>query len=364
MAIDYATKYASKIDERFALASQTANAVNNDYDFVGTKTVKVYSIPTVGLVDYNRSGLNRYGTPSELQNSVQELTLGMDRSFTFSVDRGNYEDTQRANSAGLSLNRELTEQVIPEVDRYRLLKMAIGAGKIKTGAITSYYGEVLAANAELTEGKAPLTGRMLFVSPTAYSNIKLDSAFVSARDVRDNLSGNGVVGMIDGASVVVLPSTYMPFGAEMLMTHRVATVGAQKLAEYKVHDNPPGINGWLVEGRVYYDAFVLDNKKAAIYVVQSTAGAITITAEAGSSGKCLVTITSDILAAKAGAKIMYKAGASLTAPTLGADVSTWTEVTGSSFEFAGTAGHKVCVVYAIDGKAYAVSNLGTVALGA
>lgn len=39
-----------------------------------------------------------------------------------------------------------------------------------------------------------------------------------------------------------------------------------KLADYKIHDNPPGINGWLVEGRVIYDAFVLNNKKGAIYV--------------------------------------------------------------------------------------------------
>jgi hypothetical protein len=41
------------------------------------------------------------------------------------------------------------------------------------------------------------------------------------------------------------------------------------LSEYKIHDNPPGINGWLVEGRVYYDAFVLENKKSAIYVFKT-----------------------------------------------------------------------------------------------
>jgi len=35
---------------------------------------------------------------------------------------------------------------------------------------------------------------------------------------------------------------------------------------YKQHENPQGINGWLVEGRIYYDAFVLKNKKTAIYV--------------------------------------------------------------------------------------------------
>ena len=41
------------------------------------------------------------------------------------------------------------------------------------------------------------------------------------------------------------------------------------LAEYKIHTDAPGISGSLVEGRVYYDAFVLDNKKDAIYYVTS-----------------------------------------------------------------------------------------------
>ena len=38
-----------------------------------------------------------------------------------------------------------------------------------------------------------------------------------------------------------------------------------KLEDYKIHQDPPGISGSLVEGRVNYDAFVLDNKKSALY---------------------------------------------------------------------------------------------------
>ena len=38
-----------------------------------------------------------------------------------------------------------------------------------------------------------------------------------------------------------------------------------KLEDYKVHTDPPGISGSLVEGRIVYDAFVLDNKAKAIY---------------------------------------------------------------------------------------------------
>ena len=103
MAINYASKYAQKIDERFSLEALTGAAVNNDYDFVGTKTVNVYSVPTAAMNDYTRTGSNRYGTPAEVENTVQELTLSKDRSFTFTIDRGNYDDTQMSNAAGAAL---------------------------------------------------------------------------------------------------------------------------------------------------------------------------------------------------------------------------------------------------------------------
>ena len=57
----------------------------------------------------------------------------------------------------------------------------------------------------------------------------------------------------------------MPTKTDFVITHPVACCAPVKLSEYKIHDNPPGINGYLIEGRVYYDAFVLTNKAKAIY---------------------------------------------------------------------------------------------------
>ncbi len=50
-----------------------------------------------------------------------------------------------------------------------------------------------------------------------------------------------------------------------MIAHPSATTAPQKLAEYTIHENPPGIAGSLVEGLTYYDAFVLNNKKCAIF---------------------------------------------------------------------------------------------------
>ena len=70
MAINYADKHAQQIDERFTAGSITEAVVNKDYDFVGVKTVKVHSVPTVALNDYKRTGSNRYGEPTELEDAL------------------------------------------------------------------------------------------------------------------------------------------------------------------------------------------------------------------------------------------------------------------------------------------------------
>jgi hypothetical protein len=43
-------------------------------------------------------------------------------------------------------------------------------------------------------------------------------------------------------------------------------VAPVKLQDFKIHVDPPGINGVLVEARTRHDAFVLNKKKDAIVV--------------------------------------------------------------------------------------------------
>ncbi|NDO19938.1 N4-gp56 family major capsid protein [Lachnospiraceae bacterium MD329] len=275
MAINYASKYAANIDERFTKEAMSTGAVNNDYEFVGVKTVNVYSVPTAQMHDYKRTGAGRYGEPEELENSVQELTMTQDRSFTFTIDRGNYNDTQMSNAAGAALQRQLREVVIPEIDTYRFEKICTNAGTTATGAITkeNAYDAFLDGTTALVDNKVPLSGAVAYVSSTFYKLIKLDPSFVKQGDLAQGITLKGQIGTVDGIPIIVLPKSYMPEGVEFFIINKIATTAPVKLSEYKIHDNPPGINGWLVEGRVYHDAFVLENKKKAIYVHKTAAAA-------------------------------------------------------------------------------------------
>ena len=79
-----------------------------------------------------------------------------------------------------------------------------------------------------------------------------------------------VIANLDGMNVQKIPATRLPDGFGFMIAHPSATVAPVKLEDYKVHSDPPGISGSLVEGRICYDAFVLDNKVKAIYYQASS----------------------------------------------------------------------------------------------
>lgn len=266
--IDYASKYSNKVDERFSIVSKTGVAINQEYDFVGVKSVHVYSIGVASMNDYARTGQNRFGNPDELDITDEELAMKKDRSFTFTIDRGNYEDTQMVAEAGKALNRQLTEVVIPEVDKYRLAVMGAQAGlKSTPAAITKQnaYAAILDANEALSNAMAPEAGRVCYCTTAFYKFIKQDDAFIKKGDLSQELAINGAIGAVDGIPLIVLPAAYMPTKTDFIVTNKIACCAPIKLANYRVNDKPQGIDGWLVEGRIYYDAFVLGNKKNAIY---------------------------------------------------------------------------------------------------
>jgi len=84
-------------------------------------------------------------------------------------------------------------------------------------------------------------------------------------DAAQDMQIKGILGEVDGVKLVRVPASRLPSGCNFIMTHPMATVAPRQLNEYKIHDNPPGINGWLIEGRLIYDAHVLANKKDAIF---------------------------------------------------------------------------------------------------
>lgn len=267
---NYATKYTGAVDEKLTAESKSALCVNQDFSFVGAKTIKVYNIETSKMNDYGRSteGTSRYGTVNNLNATEQEMTMTKDRSFTFSIDKMDEDETMGAMQAGTALARQLREVVIPEIDKYRYSVLVSKAGNKQAEALTkeNIYVNVLKATEKLDEANIPLVGRFLIVSPATYSLIKQAKDFVLDTEIAQDMKIKGVVAMMDGMAIIKVPTALLPENVGFIAGHKITCTAPVKLAEYKVNTEPQGISGSLVEGRVYYDAFVLNNKKHALYV--------------------------------------------------------------------------------------------------
>lgn len=247
-----ASKYAKKVDERFVRQSQAMMALNNDYEFTGVDTVKVYSLPVVPMRDYSRTGVNRYGTPDDLQRNVQTLKVTRDRSFTFIIDKGDKIQSQMVSDAGKALSRQLNEVWIPEFDSYVFRTLAAQAtmhGGYSNKAITksNAYESFLAGQEYLGDRNVPDTGRVAFCSYRFANLLMQDAAFSKMGDSSQEMVIKGVLGTVDGTKIVRVPSSRLPAGCAFLLVHPSAATAPKQLEDYKIHDNPPGINGWLVK---------------------------------------------------------------------------------------------------------------------
>ena len=355
--INLASKYAKAVDERFHRESQAMMALNNNYEFTGVDTVKVYSIPVVKMTDYSRSGANRYGTPDDLTRNVQTLQVTKDRAFTFIIDKGDKIQSQMVSDAGKALSRQLREVVVPEFDTYvfnTLASIAVKRGATANDAVTkeNAYEMFLKGQEVLGNKNVPDKGRVCFCTYRFANLLKQDPDFMKYGDKSQDMVIKGVMGEVDGTKIVKVPSSRLPAGAAFLLTHPIAATAPKQLEDYKIHDNPPGISGWLVEGRVIYDCFVLNEKADAVYYHggQSVLKSLTVMTAATAKGKSTVLVLPEVVA---GNKRYYKTedeASALTEVTYGSAITPgeWTELTSNGMQITPTSSHKVIRVVEVD----------------
>ena len=275
MAQNYAASHLKVLDERYHLKSKTDLIVNKGIrlDFNGKNSVTIYNVNTVAESDYVRSGTNRFGALVELGTGTQTFVLSQDKAFTFTIDRGNYEDSMMAQEVAKSIKRQVDEVSTPATDVYRLSVLtsyAIANSQgVVAGTAVAYntiYQLILAQQAAMSELSVDEDGRVLFITPTNLNLLKRDPEFKRDCDTSYADTKKGIVGMVDGLTIVVCPSTYFVTKFEFMIVKDDLLVSPMKFNSVRTLDDVQGIDGWVAEGRRYYDAFIPTQKAAGVRV--------------------------------------------------------------------------------------------------
>lgn len=107
--------------------------------------------------------------------------------------------------------------------------------------------------------------------PDVYALLRLSTEFIGVDKLAEKSLSKGEVGEFAGMAVIKVPTGRWPKNVNFVIAHKSAVIVAEKLNDTKLHTDPPGISGNLLEGRMYYDCFVFEQKAGAVYAEVNTA---------------------------------------------------------------------------------------------
>lgn len=271
MSVTLSSAHLGVLDENFTLPSKTSELNNPDVkvDFEGRNAVTIRNWDTVAENDYVRFGTDRFGTMNELGGGTQTLTLSQDKGATWSIDTGNFKDTDMTADASSTIDRQIREVAVPNVDIYNLgiaQAYAVANSQSITNGLSSSdaYSDFLVQTAALTDALVPEEGRIVYMDETRYNLLRLDTAFTKACDDAYKDLKTGVRTMVNGVKVIVVPTSYLVTNTGYLFTHAKAHKSVSKIEMARVLTEQRGIDGSVCEYRRYHDFFVLNQKGVAI----------------------------------------------------------------------------------------------------
>lgn len=299
-AISTATIFQKQLDEQIIQSLLTGWMDSNagQVQYTGGKEIKIPKINVTGLGNYTPADGNRTFAYSKgkVTFDYETLTMTKDRGTSFELDAKNVDETNFVLTAGLIMGEFQRTQVVPEIDAYRIAKLAEIATGV-AGDTNVKYGYTPAATNILAELKAGIkvireNGYQGQIVIHMSYDAKLEFEMAMAGKLQNTTwSVGGVnteVPSIDGNPIIATPSNRMYTAIDLkdgstefgytkatagktinwIMAPSNVPIAATKMDTMRIFDPTTYqlANAWAMDYRRYHDLWVMDNKKSAVYV--------------------------------------------------------------------------------------------------
>lgn len=212
--MEYATKLQTALDQKAVIDATSgwmeANAGQVIYE--GGKTIKVPTIRTSGMKDYDRDN----GYPSGGVNlSYQSLEMTMDRGASFLLDAMDISESNFMVSAANVTNEFQQDNVVPEIDAYRYSKLAAYAESENVVSYTPEEGTIFKMFVNDIAAVKNIVGEnvalVAIMNGKVKAQLELLEAFRKTVDVTDFKKGEITtkVNMVNGCKLLPVPSARM-----------------------------------------------------------------------------------------------------------------------------------------------------------
>lgn len=288
MAINYVDAFLTQLQQKYTRELTSSALTSDQARFIGAKNVKIPRMTLSGYKDHNRAAGWNAGTYG---NDFEIKTLTHDRDVSFYVDAEDVDETNQILTVANITNVFLTEQAIPELDKYRYSKLYADfvsfGGVADTTALT--LANILTVFDQLMQNmddaNVPVSGRKIYLTPAVNTLLKQANQMQRFINIDGSTSGtiNRTVHSLDDVEIIIVPSDRMKTVYDFT-DGAVSGVGAKQINMILVHPTAiiapikrtaiylwaPGTHtegdGWLYQNRSYTDLFLIQNKVPGIQI--------------------------------------------------------------------------------------------------
>ena len=266
--------------------------------YVGGNEVKIPQMSVDGLANYNRANEGAGYTQGSVNLVYKTYTMTQDRGRKFQLDAMDVDETNFVATATSVMNVFQEEKVVPEIDAYRLSKVATNA--IAAGDTNVEYGYTPAKDTVLEKIKKGIKvirekgyQGQLVIHANYDIVTELEMALSSQLSTMTFAVGgiNTQVPAVDGCPIIKTPANRMysaitlydgstsgqtaggyikasgALDVNFLIIPISVPIGITKQDVMRIFDpmTNQDANAWAMDYRRYHDLWILDNKKELIF---------------------------------------------------------------------------------------------------
>ena len=293
-SIALAKIYVEALDEVYKEASKTSIFNNEGLTRPGSNAneVQIPKMTIQGLGDYSKSTGYADG---DVTLSWETFKLTQDRARSLFVDRIDNQESMNVLMQNKA-SEFMRTAVVPEIDAYRIAKMASKAGLVVSAGATLSKSTVIAAFDDaiqaMDDAEVPGENRVALVTPEIHKYLSQADGYVRNLNGETGKSMGVVIEEYKGIALVKVPQTRMYTAITMqdgkttgqeaggyvkggtakdinfLIVQKGAVFGTVKYAgaKYISADENQDKDGDSFKYRIYHDLFVPDNKTNGIYL--------------------------------------------------------------------------------------------------
>lgn len=287
---EHANKYVNELDKMIVQESKTGFMADGKFKarFKGAKIVNIPQIDFDGLGPYTRDGGYSKGGANFNYKSYE---LTKERSKQLVIDAQDADETGISSLAGKIVGEYTRTKVNPEIDAYVLSKLYSIADE--NGNVEAFVAdnavELMLDSINKAEAASGYTNEQMvaFVDPVMYAAIMTSDKLQHSITVSDFEQGNVdlKVKCLNGCAIIPVAADRMRTEYEFTETGFAATEDAGKIKAIimpksaaslvkkvdKVDIYTPDIvqdmDAYKINFRLYYDCFVMDNKKGLVFAI-------------------------------------------------------------------------------------------------